>query len=112
MATQKKLTALRAAMTKAQLFSAIAEDTGLNKKDVAAVFESLQDQMSRHLKKRAIGTFTLPGLAKVVVQVKAPTKARTMISPATGEEITVAAKPRRRVVKVRALKGLKDMIEM
>ena len=112
MATQKKLTALRAAMTKAQLFTAIAEDTGLTKKEIAAVFESLQDQMTRHLKKRAVGTFTLPGLAKVVVQVKAPTKARTMISPATGEEIQVAAKPRRRVVKVRALKGLKDMIEL
>ena len=108
----KKLTALREAQTKAQLFTAIAEDTGLTKKEVAAVFASMTDQMTRHLKKRAVGAFTLPGLAKFVVQSKPATKARKMISPFTGEEITVAAKPKRRMVKVRALKGLKEMAEM
>ena len=62
--TKKNLAAIRTPLTKAQLFASIAEDTGLTKKQVAAVFESLGDHMHRHLKKRSAGTFTLPGQAK------------------------------------------------
>ena len=107
----KKLTAIRTPYTKAQLFTAISEDTGLTKKEVTAVFESLNDFMLRHLKTRAAGTFTLPGLAKFVVAKRKATKARKGINPATGEEIMIAAKPARRVIKIRALKGVKDMID-
>jgi nucleoid DNA-binding protein len=107
----KKLPAIREPYTKAQLFSAIAEDTGLGKKDVAAVFESLGDTMHRHLKSRSAGAFTLPGLAKFTVNKKAATKARPGVNPFTGEEIMISAKPARRVVKIRALKGVKDMAE-
>lgn len=110
MATQtKKLTAIREPYTKARLIAAIAEDTGLAKKEVASVFESLSDCMSRHLKKRSAGSFTLPGIAKFTVQAKKATKARKGINPFTGEETMFKAKPARRVVKIRALKGLKDM---
>ena len=112
MATDKtKLTAIRDPYTKARLFAAISEDTGLTKKQVAAVFESLSNLMHRHLKKRSAGTFTLPGLAKFNVVAKKATKARKGINPFTGEETTFAAKPARRVVRVRPLKGLKDMAD-
>ena len=111
MATQKKLTAIREPYTKAQLLSSIAEDTGLTKKDVASVFESLGDHIFRHVKKRSCGTFTLPGLAKLTVRVRKATRARKGINPFTGEETTFAAKPARRVIKFRALKGLKEMAE-
>ena len=107
----KKLTAIRDPYTKAQLFTAVSEETGLTKKEVAAVFESLNDLMFRHLKPRAAGTFTLPGLAKFVVAKRKATKARKGINPATGEEIMIAAKPARRVLKIRALKGAKEMID-
>ena len=40
-----------------------------------------------------------------------PRKARTMISPRTGEEIQVAAKLAGTAVKVRVLAGLKRMVE-
>ena len=111
MATQKKLTAIREPYTKAKLLSAISEDTGLTRKEVASVFESLGDYMHRHLKKRSCGTFTLPGLAKFTVRVRKATRARKGINPFTGEETTFAAKPARRLVKVRVLKALKDMAE-
>jgi nucleoid DNA-binding protein len=111
MATQKKLTAISEPFTKAQLLSSISEDTGLTRKEVASVFESLADHMHRHLKKRSCGTFTLPGLAKLTVQVKKATRARKGINPFTGQETTFAAKPARRVIKFRALKGLKEMAE-
>lgn len=107
----KKLSAVKKPYTKAQVFAAIAEDTGLTKKDVGAVLESLANHMHRHLKKRAAGTFTLPGLAKFTVATKKATKARKGRNPFTGEDIMIAAKPARRMVRVRPLKGLKDMAE-
>ncbi len=112
MTTQpKKLTAIREPYTKARLMAAIAEDTGLTKKEIASVFECLGDYMLRHLKKRSAGAFTLPGICKFTVQSKKATRARKGINPFTGEETMFKAKPARRVVKMRALKGLKDMAE-
>ena len=105
----KKLTAIRDPYTKAKLTAAIAEDTGLPKRDVTAVFDSLSDLIHRHLKKRSAGTFTLPGLFKLNIVSKKATKARQGINPFTGEETTFAAKPARRIVRFRALKRLKDM---
>lgn len=111
MAQEPKLTAIREPLTKARLFAAISEETGLTKREVASVFGSLSNHMHRHLKKRAAGAFTLPGLAKFTVTPKKATKARKGINPFTGEEIMISAKPARRVVKIRALKGLKEMAE-
>lgn len=107
----KKLTAIREPYTKTQVLSCIAEDTGLTKKQVAHVLDCLNEVIQRHLKPRAAGVFTLPGLAKISVVKKPATKARKGINPFTGEQTTFKAKPARRVVKVRPLKGLKDMAE-
>lgn len=105
----KKLTAIREPYTKSQTYAHIAEETGLSKKEVTAVFDALKDLIHRHLKSRAAGVFTLPGLAKLSVVKKPATKARKGINPFTGEETTFKAKPASRVVKVRVLKGLKDL---
>lgn len=107
----KKTTAIREPLTKAQLLSALAEETGLSKRDVTTVLEGLRDLMYRHLKPRGAGVFTLPGLAKFRVVKKKATKERKGVNPRTGEEITIAAKPASRTVRVRALKGLKEMID-
>ncbi|MHC4995831.1 MAG: HU family DNA-binding protein, partial [Planctomycetota bacterium] len=64
----------------------------------------------KNLKKSGPQTFTIPGLAKIVVQRKPATRARKGINPFTGEETVFKAKPARNVVKVRPLKGLKDMV--
>ena len=111
MSKPPKMTAIRQPYTKAQLFAAISEDTGLTKKEVAGVFESLAVLMHRHLKKRAVGMFSLPGICKFSVSTKKATKERKGINPFTGEETVFKAKPARRQVKIRALKGLKDMLE-
>jgi nucleoid DNA-binding protein len=107
----KKSAAVRESFTKAQLFAAISEETGLPKKEVANVYASLTDIIQRHLKSRGPGVFTLPGIAKLTVAKKKATKARKGINPFNGEEIMIPAKPARRVVKVRALKGLKAMAD-
>jgi nucleoid DNA-binding protein len=47
---------------------------------------------------------------KVVVVRKPATKARKGINPFTKQETMFKAKPARNVVKIRALKALKDMV--
>ena len=110
-AAARKTTAIRQPYTKTQLLNALAESTGLAKKDVASVLEELAVLIERHVKKRGAGTFTFPGLMKIKTVRKPATKARKMISPFTKEEITVAAKPASTVVKVQPLRGLKVMVE-
>ncbi|MDA7949898.1 MAG: HU family DNA-binding protein, partial [Pirellulaceae bacterium] len=96
-------------LTKSEIFAAVAEDTGLTKKDISAVFESLGKQIEKSVSKKGPGAFTLPGLCKITVVRKPATKARKGINPFTGEETVFKAKPAHNVVKIRPLKGLKDM---
>ena len=99
------------APTKSEIYTNIAEETGLTKKDVSAVFDSLADQIRKNLAGRGgPGLFTLPGLLKMRVVKKAATKARKGINPFTKEEMMFKAKPASKTVKVAALKGLKDMV--
>ena len=103
-------TAIKAAMNKSQSITYITENTGLSKKEVTSVFDTLGNLMHRHLKKNAAGEFTLPGLMKCTVKRKPATKARKGVNPFTGEEMMFKAKPARNVVKVRPLKKLKEMV--
>ena len=108
---KKSTTIIKEPLTKSQLFTEIAEQTEVAKKDVAAIFESLSEVIERHIGKRGVGSFTLPGLAKVLVVRKKATKARKGVNPFTGEPTVFKAKPARNVVKIRALKKLKEMAE-
>jgi len=110
-ATAKKETAVKKPMTKAVMITEIAENTGLNKKQVNSVIDELTIIIERHVKKRAPGKFILPGLIKVQVKRKPATKARKGINPFTGEKTIFKAKPARRVVKVTPLKKLKEMTD-
>jgi nucleoid DNA-binding protein len=96
--------------TKTEILSQIAQETGLGRKEVSAVFDSLSSIIARNLKPRGAGVFNMPGLLKIKVVKKPPTKARKGINPFTGEETVFKAKPARKVVKVMPLKGLKDMV--
>jgi nucleoid DNA-binding protein len=112
MAASKKAGAsIKKPPTKSEIFAQIADDTGLTKKDVAAVFDSLSAQIKKNLGGRnAAGLFTVPGLLKMRVVKKPATKARKGVNPFTGEEMMFKAKPASKTVKVAALKGLKDMV--
>jgi nucleoid DNA-binding protein len=110
-APEKKVKAIKDAYTKTQLYAHIAEDTGLPRKDVAKVFESLNDVIEGHVKSRGAGEFKVPGLMKIKVNKKPATKARKNVPNPfrPGEFMDVAAKPARKVVKILPLKALKDM---
>ncbi len=108
-APAKRIATIKEAMTKSAMMGAIADNTGLAKKDVAAVFESLSNLINGHIKKGGAGTCTVPGLMKIKTVRKPATKARKGTNPFTGEEMMFKAKPARTVVKVLPLKALKDM---
>ena len=99
------------APTKTEIFNSISEATGLSKKDVAAVFDALTTEIGKALSKKGPGSFTLPGLAKIVVKNVPPKPRREVRNPATGQMIWAEAKPASKSVRVRALKSLKEMAQ-
>lgn len=97
--------------TKTEIYSNIAEETGLTKKQVGEVFDALDGQIEKALTGRgAPKMFSLPGLCKITLQHKPATKEREGTNPFTGEPTIFKAKPAKTVVKVRPLKKLKDMV--
>jgi len=109
MAKAKKMIAASRPRTKSEVYSTLAEDVGLPRKQVAAVFDGLGGLIKKDLSARGPGMFTVPGLMKITIQKKPATKARRGTNPFTGEEMMFKAKPARKVVKVRPLKKLKEM---
>jgi len=104
-----KLKPIKDKLSKTQILDQIATDTGLARKQVAAVLDSLTEVIEAHVKKNAVGEFVLPGLLKISTVRKPAVKARKGINPFTKEEVTFKAKPASTAVKVRPLKKLKDM---
>ena len=98
-------------MTKTQILNSISESTGLNRKDVGAVIDELGAVIGRHISKRGVGEFVLPGLLKIKTVKKPARKARKGTNPFTGEEMMFKAKPASTSVKILALKKLKDMTQ-
>ena len=97
--------------TKTEVFTNIANQTGLTKKDVASVFEALSGEIKRNMAPRGPGVFTIPGLAKVTKQKKPAQPAqKNWRNPFTGEIQDKPAKPASVKVKVTPLKALKDMV--
>lgn len=91
-----------AKMTKSQVLSALAEKTGVAKKDVATLMEAIVDLAYREVKSN--GEFTFPGVGKLVKVHRAARQGR---NPATGETIQIPAKT---VVKFRVAKATKEAV--
>ena len=109
-APAKTAPAVRAKMTKTAILNEIASNTDLTRKQIGAVLDELESLIERHIRKRAVGEFTLPGLLKVRSVKRPATKRRMGRNPATGEESVIKAKPASVRVRVTALKRLKEMV--
>ena len=110
-AAPAKLTPIATRQTKTQILQAIADEAQLTRKQVSDVFSSLGGLVKRHMQRRGSGEFSIPDTGVKVRRVRKPArKARMGRNPATGEVIKIAAKPASTVVKVVALKALKDTI--
>jgi nucleoid DNA-binding protein len=95
--------------TKSEILSNIAEATQLSRKQVASVFDALAGQIKAAVGKKGPGVFALSGLIKIIVVNKPATPQHKGINPFTKQEQVFAAKPARKVIKVRPFKALKDM---
>jgi nucleoid DNA-binding protein len=94
--------------TKSDILNHISKETELSRKQVAAVFDSLNGIIRKSL--RSNGLFTMPGLLKMKVVKKPATKAREGINPFTGEKQMFKAKPASKKVRAMPLKALKAMV--
>src|SRR6195952_9401 len=99
---------LKTAFNKSSLAAHVAEQSGVDAKSVKSVLAALEGAMLASVNKKGLGSFTLPGLLKVVVQNVPAKKKRMGKDPFTGVERMFAAKPASVKIKTRALKKLKD----
>jgi nucleoid DNA-binding protein len=108
--TTPKKTTEKKPPTKNEIITQIAEKTELNKKQVAAVLDELTAMIGKNLSPRGPGEFKLPGLAKITVRKKPAQPKRMMKRPGTDEMMEVGPKPASKVIKIRPLKDLKEMV--
>jgi nucleoid DNA-binding protein len=96
--------------TKTEIFTAIADETELTRRQVAAVFDALDGQIKKSLAKH--GAFAIPKLVKIEKKkVPARPARKNVPNPfKPGELMNVKAKPASTKIKVRALAGLKGLI--
>jgi nucleoid DNA-binding protein len=97
-------------LTKSEIVRTISEETSLTRKQVGAVFDTFEGLIKKSLGKRGPGVFVMPGILKIKQVHKPAVKARKGTNPFTGEPTTFKARPARNIVKVQALKKLKDMV--
>ena len=88
-------------MTQAQFFQAVSESSQVNKVQVRAVFQAVEELVTKRLKGE--GKIPLGGLGAVKLVDR---KARIGRNPATGEQIKI---PARTAIKITPAKGLKDV---
>jgi DNA-binding protein HU-beta len=96
------------ALTQAQLVTAVAERAEMSKAEAKRVLDALDEIVLEELgnaQKVRIG-----GLVQLTVRVKPAQKKRQGRNPATGEEITIAAKPASVDVRARPLAKAKGAL--
>lgn len=96
-------------MTKSEVYKAIAEKTGLTRKQVVEVLDVTTDIMVKEVKKK--GAFNFIGLMKMTLVKKPAVRGGKMVrNPFTGEMVKQKPKPASKTVKVRPMKALKDQL--
>ena len=83
-------------MNKSQFLTALAEKSGLNRKQASAALDTINAMVAQQLGKRGPGEILIPGLLKLNVVTKEP--------------MTYKAKAASKVISARPLKALKDAI--
>ena len=95
-------------MSKSELVEAVAEKSGLTKQQANAALEGLDQVITQQLS--STGEIMIPGLLKLNVVTKPAVPEHDGINPFTKQPTTFKAKPARKVVKARIMKGLKDAV--
>ncbi len=100
------------AMTKTAIYQELADTAGITRKQVQAVFDSLNAIIQRSLKKNDDAVL-IPGMFRLRLQRKKAVKGgQTRPNPfRPGETIVTKDRPARNLIRVRPLKGLNDLIK-
>jgi nucleoid DNA-binding protein len=108
---QQKARSIADKQTRAEILRLIAGETGLSAKEVRSVFLCAADLAKRHIMKRGSGEFSIPEMAlKIIRKTRPATKKRMGRNPKTGEAVMIPARSARQIVRVRVLKGLKEVL--
>jgi len=99
----------RKRLTKAQIVAELSDKTGLTKKDVGNMFESLRDLIKRELGSRGPGEFVIPDLLKLKVRKVPAQPNKQFRNPQTGETITKNV-PASKKLRATPLKKLKELV--
>lgn len=98
-------------LSQVEVIEELVVRSGLGKRVVKVFLTELGGLAVEQLTKKGIGKVTIPGLNVKMELIRKPAvKAHPGRNPFTGEEIMVAAKPARNVVKIKAMKKLKDSV--
>lgn len=109
--TLEKVKAIKEKQSRVEIMQEIADNTGLKRVDVEGVFTELAKLVRAHLRKQGSGEIMVPKLGIKIKKIRRKaTKKRKMVSPLTGNEVEIAAKPARDDVKLIALKTLKETV--
>jgi len=94
------------AMTQTQLADAVAEKAGLSRADAKKAIAALEDIVVEQIGKAE--KVKIGGVVQIEARYRPPTSEREGRNPATGETITIAAKPASVAVKARPLAKAKN----
>lgn len=97
-------------LSKTQFVAALAQRTGLTKKQAASALEALNAMVAEQLGRRGPGEVLIPGMLKLSVVNKPATPQHEGLNPFTKQMMTYEAKPARKVIKVRPLQALKETV--
>jgi nucleoid DNA-binding protein len=105
-------TAKSKGMTKSAIYQELAENSGVSRKQVGSVFDTLSGMIKRSLKKDG-DVFTIPGLLRLKLSRKKAVKGGKQVPNPfkPGEMMITKDKPARNVVKASALKALKESVQ-
>ena len=96
-------------MSKSDFVVAVADKSGLDKKQAAAVLEALNQVVMHELSAEGPGEVTIPGLVKLSTVHKPAVPEHEGINPFTKQPTVFKAKPATTVVKARPVKALKNV---
>ena len=97
-------------ISKSEILKALAETSGVSKKEVTAVLDALAGLVGKNIGKKGPGVIALPGLVKIKVVNKPAQPARKGVM-VLGQLRDLPAKPASKKVRVLPLKALKDMVK-
>ena len=103
-----KIKAASKVRSKGDIYTTLADNAGVTRKQVSSVFDGLNQMVIADLSKSGPGTFKIPGMFKISVVRKPATKAREGINPFTKEKTVIKGKPASRKIRASVVKPLKD----